>query len=77
VAARAAELVCAHYLPVARAARLMHSMVGVAVSVGFMASVRGRAARMLEPTFLPRVRQLLRQAGCCTSMRHPPAPPAA
>ena len=63
VAARAAELVCAHYLPVARAARLMRSMVGVAVSVGFMASVRGRAARMLEPTFLPRVRQLLRQAG--------------
>jgi transposase len=63
VAARAAELVCAHYLPVARAARLMRSMAGVAVSVGFMASVRGRAARLLEQTFLPRVRQLLRQAG--------------
>jgi transposase len=63
VLARAAELVCAHYLPVARAARLMRSIVGVPVSVGFMASVRGRAARMLEQTFLPRVRQLLRQAG--------------
>jgi transposase len=62
VLARAAELVCAHYLPVARAVRLMHSMAGVPVSVGFMASVRGRAARMLEQTFLPRVRQLLRQA---------------
>jgi transposase len=63
VLARTTELVCAHYLPVARAARLMHSMAGVPVSVGFMASVRGRAARMLEQTFLPRVRQLLRQAG--------------
>jgi transposase len=63
VLARAAELVCAHDLPVVRATRLMRSMVGVPVSVGFMASVRGRAARMLEQTFLPRVRHLLRQAG--------------
>ena len=53
VLARAAELVCAHYLPVDRAARLMRSMAGVAVSVGFIASVRGRAARILEQTFLP------------------------
>jgi transposase len=63
VLARAAELLCAHYLPVVRAARLMRSFLGVPVSVGFMASVRGRAARVLEQTFLPRVRQLLRQAG--------------
>lgn len=63
VLARAAELVCAHYLPVARAARLMCSMLGVPVSVGFVASVRGRAARILEQAFLPRARQLLRQAG--------------
>ncbi|MDQ3765355.1 MAG: IS66 family transposase zinc-finger binding domain-containing protein, partial [Actinomycetota bacterium] len=32
VLARTTELVCAHYLPVARAARLMHSMAGVPVS---------------------------------------------
>jgi transposase len=63
VLARAAELVCAHYLPVARATRLMRSMTGVPVSVGLVASVRGRAARVLEQTFLPRVRTLLRQAG--------------
>jgi transposase len=63
VLARAAELVCAHYLPVARGARLMRSMVGVAVSVGFMASVRPRAARVLEARFMPRVRELLSQAG--------------
>jgi len=63
VLARAAELVCAHYLPVARAARLMRSMLGVGVSTGFVATVRHRAAQLLEPTFLPRVRELLRQSG--------------
>jgi transposase len=63
VLARAAELLCAHYLPVGRAARVMRSMLGVAVSVGFMASVRPRAARLLEQTFVPRVRQLLGHAG--------------
>jgi len=63
VLARAAELLCGHYLPVARATRLMASMLGVGVSTGFMASVRGRAARLLEATFLPRVRDLLRQVG--------------
>ena len=61
--ARAAELLCGHFLPVARAARLMTSMLGVGVSTGFMAGVRGRAARLLEISFLPRVRELLRQVG--------------
>ena len=63
VLARAAELLCAHYLPVARATALMASLLGGAVSVGFMATVRRRAAVLLEARFLPRVRQLLRQAG--------------
>ncbi len=63
VHARAAELLCGHYLPVARATRLMASMLGVTVSTGFMAGVRGRAARLLEATFLPRVRDLLHQVG--------------
>ena len=63
VLARAAQLVCAHYLPVARAARLMRSMLGVGVSTGFVATVRHRAAQLLESTFLPRVRELLRGAG--------------
>jgi transposase len=62
VLARAAELTCAHYLPVGRAARLMRSLTGVEVSVGFVAGVRRRAAALLEHTFLPRVRELLRQA---------------
>ena len=63
VLARAAELLCGHYLPVARAVRLMNSMLGVEVSTGFMAGVRARAARLLEISFLPRVRELLRAVG--------------
>lgn len=63
VLARAAELLCGHYLPVARATRLMASLLGVGVSTGFMAGVRGRAARLLEISFLPRVRELLHQVG--------------
>ena len=63
VLARAAELLCAHYLSVARATGLMASLVGVAPSTGFMAGVRRRAAALLETTFLPRVRELLREAG--------------
>jgi transposase len=35
----------------------------VRVSVGFVASVRARAARLLELSFLPRVRDLLRTVG--------------
>ncbi len=63
VLARAAELTCAHYLPVARATALLSSLLGVQVSTGFTAGVRARAARLLEMTFLPRVRELLRQVG--------------
>ena len=60
VLAAAAELTCAHYLPVGRATALLATLTGVGVSVGFLASVRGRAARLLEQAFLPRVRELLR-----------------
>lgn len=63
VLARAAELLCGHYLPVGRATRVMASLLGIPVSTGFMASVRYRAARLLEVGFLPRVRELLRQVG--------------
>ena len=63
VLARAAELLCGHYLPVNRATRLMASMLGISVSTGFMAGVRGRAARLLEISFLPRIQDLLRQVG--------------
>jgi len=61
--ATAAELTCAHYLPVGRAAALLATLAGIQVSVGFVAGVRGRAARLLERAFLPRVRELLRTVG--------------
>jgi transposase len=63
VLAAAAELTCTHYLPVGRAAALLASLAGIRDSVGFVAGVRGRAARLLETSFLPRVRQLLGRVG--------------
>ncbi len=62
VHARAALAVCAHHLPVARAARLVAAFTGVAVFTGFVAGVRGKAATRLGP-FMDRVRELLREAG--------------
>src|SRR5712691_4977067 len=62
VHARAALAVCAHYLPVGRAASLVASLTGVKVSAGFVAGVRGKAAARLGP-FMDRVRVLLRDAG--------------
>ncbi len=58
VHAKAALAVCANYLPVARAARLVAALTGVSVSAGFVAGVRGKAARLLAP-FMDRVRELL------------------
>ncbi len=60
--AHAANLTCANHVPVRRAAGLLGSMLGLEVSVGFVAGVRGKAAGRLEP-FMARVRELLRQAG--------------
>jgi transposase len=62
VHARAALAVCAHYLPVGRAAALVRSLTGVRVSAGFTAGVRGKAAARLGP-FMDRVRVLLRESG--------------
>ena len=62
VHATAALAVCANYLPVARAARLVAALTGVQVSAGFTAGVRGKAAARLGP-FMDRVRDLLRDAG--------------
>jgi transposase len=51
--ARAALLTCAHYLPVGRSRELPETLCGIDVSTGFLAGIRGRAARRLEQTFLP------------------------
>lgn len=57
--ARAALLTCAHYLPVGRARDLLETLTAIDVSTGFLAGVRGRAARRLETKFLGRLRTLL------------------
>ncbi len=51
--AQAALAVCAHYLPVARAARLLATLTGVSVSAGLGAGVRARAAARLGPFLDP------------------------
>lgn len=61
--AQAANVLCGHYLPVARSAQLLSATLGVQVSTGFLAGVRRRAAGLLADGFLPRVRELLRTAG--------------
>jgi transposase len=58
VHARTALAVCASYLPVARAARLVAALTGVSVSAGFTAGIRGKAAARPGP-FTDRVRELL------------------
>jgi Transposase IS66 family len=60
--AQAANLASTHYIPVGRAAQLKGEVTGLPVSAGWMAGVRHKAARRLEP-FMDRVRVLLREAG--------------
>jgi transposase len=62
VAARGVLATVAHHLPYGRAAVLLRQLAGVAVSAGFLAAVRGRAAVLAEP-FMVWVRQLLARAG--------------
>ena len=45
VGARAAWLTSAHFLPVRRARSVLNALCGLAVSDGWVAGVRGRAAR--------------------------------
>ena len=60
--ARAALLTCAHYLPVGRARDLLEALTAIDVSTGFLAGIRGRAARRLEKSFLGHMRTLLTSA---------------
>ena len=57
--ARAALLSCAHYLPIGRSRDLLEALCGIDVSTGFLAGIRGRAARRLEEKFLSHMRALL------------------
>jgi transposase len=60
--ARAALLACAHYLPVGRARELLQTLTAIGVSTGFLAGIRGRAARRLENKFLDHMKKLLASA---------------
>jgi transposase len=61
--AQAANLTCGHHVPVGRAAVLLAQMAGLAVSSGWMAGIRGKAAALIGASGFPgRVRDLLAQA---------------
>jgi transposase len=61
--AQAANLVSGHHVPVYRATLLLCQLAGVAVSTGWMAGIRGRAAGLVEASgFMDRVRELLKTA---------------
>lgn len=62
IAARAALLTCAHYLPVGRAREVLAALSTIEVSTGFLAGIRGRAARRLEREFLGHMQTLLASA---------------
>lgn len=56
---KVADTVLGHHIPVYRSTLLVMELCGVRVSTGFAASLRGRAARLLEEGFWPAVRALL------------------
>jgi transposase len=61
--AQAANLLVGHHIPVHRATILLMSLAGIKVSTGWMASVRGKAAALLERGgFVVHLRDLLRSA---------------
>ena len=61
--AQAANLTAGHYIPVHRATLLLCQLAGVAVSTGWMAGIRGKAAMLVEAGgFMERVRELLAAA---------------
>ena len=61
--AQAANLTAGHYIPVYRATLLLCQLAGIAVSTGWMAGIRGRAAGLVEASgFTDRVRELLKSA---------------
>jgi transposase len=61
--AQAANLTAGHHIPVYRATLLLCQLAGIAVSTGWMAGIRGRAAGLVEASgFTDRVRELLKTA---------------
>ena len=61
--AQAANLTAGHHIPIWRSTLLLCQLAGIAVSTGWMAGIRGKAAALVEASGFPeRVRKLLRAA---------------
>lgn len=61
--AQAANLTCGHRIPVWRSTLLLCQLAGIAVSTGWMAGIRGKAAVLVGASgFTDRVRELLKTA---------------
>jgi transposase len=61
--AQAANLTAGHHIPVFRATILFCQLAGIAVSTGWMAGIRGKAAALVKAGGFPeRVRKLLKTA---------------
>lgn len=61
--AQAANLTCGQHIPVWRSTVLQCQLAGIAVSTGWMAGIRGKAATLVEASgFMDRVRELLKTA---------------
>jgi transposase len=69
VLARAAELVCGHYLPVGRAAMPMGSLLGVEVSRALWRGCGPVPPDCWRRRFCPGSGSYCAQSGCCTPMR--------
>ncbi|WP_371583982.1 IS66 family transposase [Streptomyces sp. NBC_01314] len=59
ITTKVADAVLGHHIPVHRSTLLVMELCGMKVSAGFAASLRAKAARLLESGFLPAVRALL------------------
>jgi transposase len=55
-------LTCGHFLPVGRGRALLETLTGMDISTGWLAGVRGRAARKLEKRFGVHLQALLATA---------------
>ncbi len=61
--AQAANLTVGHHIPIWRSTVLLCQLAGIAVSAGWMAGIRGKAAALAEDSgFMDRVRHLLKTA---------------
>ena len=61
--AHAANLAVGHHIPIYRATLVLCQLAGIAVSTGWMAGIRGKAAALVEASgFMDRLRELLKTA---------------